>query len=55
MSPVAGATETVTEGLSRIDIDRQLPANGHASLKKVNDLLSDQSSQSTFASGSSAG
>ena len=53
MSPVAGPAEFVTESLSRMDIDRQLSLNGHTSLQKVRDLLSDQSSQSTFVSGSS--
>jgi hypothetical protein len=53
MSPVASVAETVTEGLSRIDIDRQLPLNGHASLQHVREVPSDQSPLSTFASGSS--
>jgi hypothetical protein len=53
MSPVTGAPEPVTEGLSHTDTDRQLPLNGHAGLKKVRDLLGDQSSLSTFASDSS--
>jgi hypothetical protein len=53
MSPLAGAAEPVIEGLSRIDIDRQLPVNGHASLQKLQDRLSDQSSASTFGSSSS--
>ena len=52
MSPVAGP-ETEAEGLSRTDIDRQLPVNGNASLKKVRDLLRDPTSPSTLGSGSS--
>jgi hypothetical protein len=53
MSPVAGPAEIVTEDLSHMDIDRQLPLNGHGSLQKAHGLLGDQSSLSTFASGSS--
>jgi hypothetical protein len=52
MSPVAGPAEIVTEGLSRMDIDRQLSLKGLGSIQKAH-VLGDQSSLSTFASGSS--